>query len=81
MYMTPTNTLKFFSVPAGYLSPGSFYRRFVKRKIWIDPDHAWEIGDGTVKTRDVERVMVNASLRILSRRKLFYVDYWVLQGP
>jgi hypothetical protein len=34
-----------------------------------------------VKTRDVERVMLNAGLRILSRRKLFYVDYWVLQGP
>lgn len=80
MYMTPTNIPKFFSVPTGFLSFGSFYRRFVKRSIWIDPDHAWEIGDGIVKTRDVERAMVNAGLRILSRRKLFYVDYWVLQS-
>lgn len=81
MYMTPTNIPKFFSVPTGFLSLGSFYRRFLKRKIWIDPDHAWEIGDGRVKNRDVERIMSNAGLRILSRRKLFYVDYWVLQTP
>jgi SAM-dependent methyltransferase len=79
MYMTPRNIPTFLSVPTGFLSPGAFYRRFIKRKIWIDPDQAWEIGDGNVKVRDVERKMVDSGFSILSRKKLFYVDFWVLQ--
>jgi SAM-dependent methyltransferase len=80
MYMTPVNVPKFFSVPTGVLSPGGFYRRFIKRRIWIDPDHAWEIGDGNVKVRDVVQQFRGAGLEAVIVKKLFYVDLFVLEA-
>jgi hypothetical protein len=65
-------------VPTGFLSFRAFYRRFVKRKIWIDPHHCWEIADGTVSLRLVNRVIRGCGLRVISFRKLLYVDHWVL---
>ena len=79
LYMTPTQVPHVVTVPTGFLSPGAFYRRFIKRKIWIDPHHCWEIGDGKVKVRDVETVMKGAGFDIESFQKLLYVDYWVLR--
>lgn len=82
LFMTPTQVPHVVTVPTGFLSPGSFYRRFIKRKIWIDPDHCWEIGDGTVRTPDVDRVFQNAGFVTARFQKLLYVDYWVLKkGP
>ncbi len=77
--MSPTNKPHVFTVPTGFLSPGAFYRRFIKRKIWIGPNHCWEIGDGKIRRRDVEAEFVKAGFSIDKFQKLLYVDYWVLK--
>lgn len=59
-------TLKWFLRPLG-------------KKVSIDPDHEWEIGDGRHKIKDVERAMQRAGFKIEKRRKLIYVDFWVLR--
>lgn len=79
LLMTPTQVPRAFRVPTGFLSPGAFYRRFIKRKIWIDPDHLWEIGDGYYKIKDVEDIMKKAGFKIEKRQKLIYVDFWILK--
>jgi hypothetical protein len=66
-------------VPTGFLSPGAFYRRFIKRRIWIDPHHCWEIGDGKTRRGDVESVFDQAGFQRDKVRKLLYVDYWILR--
>ena len=79
LWMTPTQTPHAFRVPTGFLSPGAFYRRFVKRKIWIDPDHQWEIGDGHHSIANVEKVFKETGFKIEKRQTLLYVDFWVLR--
>ncbi len=79
LWMTPNQIPHVFTVPTGFLSLGGFYRRFIKRKIWIDPHHCWEIGDGHVTRKDVNAVFEREGLKIVSLTKLLYVDYWVLQ--
>lgn len=80
MFMTPTQVPHAFRIPTGFLSLGSFYRRFIKRKIWIDPDHEWETGDGHHKIKDVEAKIKAAGFKILERKRLIYVDYWILEA-
>jgi hypothetical protein len=78
--MTPLKTDPWvFTVPTGFLSLAGFYRRFIKRKIWIDPHHCWEIGDGSIKKVDVERLFRRSCFIIDKFRKLLYVDFWVLE--
>lgn len=79
LFMSPTNIPHAFRVPTGFLSPGAFYRRFIKRKIWIDPNHKWEIGDGYHTIDDVTRVMKNTGFKIEKIKKLIYVDFFVLK--
>lgn len=79
LFMTPTQIPHVFTVPTGFLSLGAFYRRFIKRKIWIDPNHCWEIGDGNIKVRDVDNCFLNTGFEIEKFEKLLYVDYWVLK--
>ena len=79
LFMTPTNVPHVVTVPTGFLSPGAFYRRFIKRKIWIDPHHCWEIGDGKVKKTDVDSVFRESGFKVCKFKKLFYVDFWVLE--
>lgn len=79
LFMTPSNKPYVVTVPTGFLTPGSFYRRFIRRKIWIDPDHCWEIGDGKIKKNDIEKLFKKAGFAIEKSRKLLYVDFWVLQ--
>ncbi|HEY4523537.1 MAG TPA: methyltransferase domain-containing protein [Candidatus Paceibacterota bacterium] len=79
LYMTPAQVPHILRIPTGFLSPGSFYRRFIKRKIWIDPDHQWEIGDGHHTIADVEKVFAAAGFKIEKREALLYVDFWVLK--
>lgn len=78
LWMTPTQTPHPARVPTGFLSLGSFYRRFIKRKVWIDPDHQWEIGDGHHNVSDVEMAIKDAGFKIIKRQELVYVDFWVL---
>lgn len=79
LFMTPTNIPHAFRIPTGFLSFGSFYRRFIKRKIWIDPDHEWEIGDGHHTTNDVAEMMKSAGFTIEKIEKLIYVDFFILK--
>ena len=79
LWMDPRYIPKVIRIPTGFLSPGAFYRRFIKRKIWIDPDHQWEINDGYHTIQDVEKVMKDAGFEIEKRQTLLYVDFWVLK--
>lgn len=81
LFMSPTQVPHVLTVPTGFLSLGAFYRRFVKRQIWIDPNHCWEIGDGHVRIKDVEKVFRSLGFNIGKLSKLLYVDYWVLSKP
>jgi len=79
LFMTPRQKPHVFTVPTGFLSPGAFYRRFIRRKIWIDPNHCWEIGDGKIKRSDVESSFKKAGFTTEKYIKLLYVDFWVLK--
>lgn len=79
LFMSPRQVPHVFTVPTGFLSPGAFWRRFIKRKIWIDPSHCWEIGDGYVRIRDVEARFIDSGFSVVKFNKLLYVDYWVLR--
>jgi 2-polyprenyl-3-methyl-5-hydroxy-6-metoxy-1,4-benzoquinol methylase len=79
LFMSPWYVPRVITVPTGFLSFGAFYRRFIKRKIWIDPSHCWEIGDGRIKIYDVEKAFIVAGFKIESFQKLIYVDYWILK--
>lgn len=81
LFMTPNYVPRVAAVPTGFLSFGSFYRRFIKRKIWIDPDHCWEIGDGHIKRGDVENAIDAAGFTARSRKSLLYVDFWIVKKP
>lgn len=78
LFMTPIQKPHVITIPTGFLSPGAFYRRFITRKIWIDPHHCWEIGDGRVKKTDIEFVFRKIDFTIEKFKKLLYVDFWVL---
>jgi SAM-dependent methyltransferase len=79
LFMTPTQKPCVVTIPTGFLSPGGFYRRFIKRKIWIDPHHCWEIGDGKIKKVDVELLFKKVGFSIDKFKKLLYVDFWILK--
>lgn len=81
LFMTPTQIPHVVTVPTGFLSPGAFWRRFIKRKIWIDPSHCWEIGDVHVRIKDVEARLTDVGFAVEKFDKLLYVDYWVLKKP
>lgn len=81
LFMSPTQTPHVFTVPTGFLSFGAFWRRFIKRKIWIDPNHCWEIGDGNVLSKDVEGCFSSCGFEVEKFDKLLYVDYWILRKP
>ena len=81
LFMTPTQIPHVVTVPTGFLSPGAFWRRFIKRKIWIDPNHCWEIGDGHIRIKDVVAVFRAQGFVVEKFDKLLYVDYWVLVKP
>lgn len=57
----------------------SFFKQIVQKKVWIDPHHYWEIGDGKVKIKDVKEVMVRNGFEIERFKKLLHDDFWVLK--
>lgn len=79
LFMTPTQKPHVVTVPTGFLSPGAFYRRFIKGRIWKDPHHRWELGDGQIRRTDVEAVFEKAGFNSEKFMKLIYVDFWVLK--
>jgi SAM-dependent methyltransferase len=56
----------------------SFYQQVIKKKVWIDPHHCWEIGDGKINLKDVEEVMKRVGFKIDKFFKLLYSDFRVL---
>jgi cyclopropane fatty-acyl-phospholipid synthase-like methyltransferase len=69
-----------FGLPAGFcFTPRAFYSRFIKKEIWKDPTHCWEIGDGRIKRRDVQSVIKRVGFNIHKLKRLLYVDLWVLE--
>ena len=79
LLVTPRQRLRTWRFPVGLTSLGEAWNRFVRRRIWIDPHHRWEIGDGRVKRPQVEAVLRAAGLRTESFSELPYCDYWVLR--
>jgi len=79
LVVTPRQRLWKLRFPVGMTSLSEAWNRFVRRRIWIDPHHCWEIGDGRVSRADVERELQAAGLRALSLQPLPYCDYWRLQ--
>lgn len=78
LYMTPLRyEPTVITIPTGLLSPRAFYRRFIQRKIWIDPFHCWEIGDGKVRQVDIDCAIKEAGFGVEKFKKLLYVDFWV----
>lgn len=81
LVVTPRQRMRTWRLPIGLTSLSEAYNRFVRRRIWIDPHHCWEIGDGRVRRADVETVLHGAGLAVERFRQLPYCDYWVLRRP
>ena len=79
LVVTPRQRLLKWRFPVGLTSLGEAWNRFVRRRIWIDPHHCWEIGDGRVRRAHVEQELQTAGLSTLALRELPYCDYWRLQ--
>ena len=75
--LTFSQKLRTIRFPNG-IRPSEFYNRVFRRRIWIDPNHFWEIGDGRVRLQDVEQRFADAGFRHDGRKQLPYSDYWVL---
>lgn len=80
LVVTPRQRLLKWRFPVGLTDLGEAWNRFVRRRIWIDPHHCWEIGDGQVRRIDVEQRLASAGWRIERRQALPYCDYWVLRA-
>ncbi|HUG24361.1 methyltransferase domain-containing protein [Piscinibacter sp.] len=78
LVVTPRQRLKTLRFPVGLISLSEAYNRFVRRRIWIDPHHCWEIGDGHVDQRGVEAVLRARGFAIEKFMQLPYCDYWIL---
>jgi hypothetical protein len=79
MIVTPRQRLSMWRFPVGLTSLGEAYNRFVRRRIWIDPHHRWEIGDGRITRALVQAAMARQGLAIERFKELPYCDYWVLR--
>lgn len=78
LVVTPRQRLWKWRFPVGLTSLSEAYNRFVRRRIWIDPHHCWEIGDGRVARAHVQQRLAAAGLREQVFTELPYCDYWVL---
>lgn len=80
LVVTPRQRLWKWRFPVGLLSLSEAYNRFVRRRIWIDPHHCWEIGDGRVRRAQVQQLLDAAGLLSERFTELPYCDYWVLRA-
>lgn len=78
LVVTPRQKLLAWRFPFGTTSLSEAYNRFVRRRIWIDPNHCWEIGDGQVTRTMVEAVLAAQGFATEAFTPLPYCDYWVL---
>ena len=79
LVVTPRQRLWKWRFPFGTTSLSEAYNRIVRRRIWIDPNHCWEIGDGHVTRAMVEARLAAAGLTVERLTPLPYCDYWVLR--
>ena len=79
LVVTPRQRLLKWRFPVGLTSLSEAWNRFVRRRIWIDPHHCWEIGDGHVTRAQVESRLRGAGLTTERFTELPYCDYWVLR--
>lgn len=78
LVVTPRQRLHAWRFPFGTTSLSEAWNRFVRRRIWIDPNHCWEIGDGHVTRAMVEAVLAAQGFATEAFTPLPYCDYWVL---
>lgn len=78
LVVTPRQRLLKWRFPVGLTSLSEAWNRFVRRRIWIDPHHCWEIGDGHVTRVQVQARLRDAGLSTERFAELPYCDYWVL---
>jgi len=81
LIVTPRQRFVKLRFPFGTTSLSEAWNRFVRRRIWIDPNHCWEIGDGHVKRQQVEARLAATGLATARFSELPYCDYWVLSRP
>jgi len=79
LVVTPRQRLSLWRFPIGLTSLSEAYNRFVRRRIWIDPHHRWEIGDGRVRREQVNAVLREQGFASEQFKELPYCDYWILQ--
>ena len=79
--LSPRQKLHTWRFPNGLLSLSEAYNRFVRGRIWIDPNHCWEIGDGRVTQIAVEQHFARVGFTLIKHLALPYCDYWVLSKP
>lgn len=77
---TPGQRLWHWRLPFWTSSLSAAYNRFVRRRIWIDPHHCWEIGDGRVGREQVASLLCVQGLVTQAFAPLPYCDFWVLQA-
>ncbi len=80
LVVTPAQRLLKWRFPIGLTDLGEAWNRFVRRRIWIDPHHCWELGDGRVTRPQVEQRLREAGFATEAFTELPYCDYWVLRG-
>lgn len=78
LVVTPRQRLWTWRLPIGLTSLSEAYNRFVRRRIWIDPHHCWEIDDGRVRRDDVSKILHEHGFVVERFAALPYCDYWVL---
>lgn len=81
LVVTPQQRLLTWRFPVGMTSLSEAYNRFIRRRIWIDPNHCWEIGDGHVRQSQIKTVFHEQGWRTEKFEALPYCDYWLLRKP
>jgi len=79
LIVTPRQRLWKWRFPVGLTSLSEAWNRFVRGRIWIDPHHHWEIGDGHVRRAHVESALKAEGFAIERLQGLPYCDYWILK--
>ncbi len=81
LIVTPGQKLWKLRFPIGLTSLSEAYNRFVRRQIWIDPNHYWEIGDGVIQPSNIDDPIRQQGWKIQNFERLPYCDYWLLRKP
>lgn len=81
LIVTPNQKLLKWRFPIGLTNLSEAYNRFVRRRIWIDPNHCWEIGDGKIRRNQISELLQQLGWEVKKFQPLPYCDYWVLRKP